>query len=353
MTDAFASIDEFQPVKRDRYQRYLLPDPDKGGKEIPFTRVTTFASSVADMYGLHEWEKRLVVKGVGMRPDLYALACSTPVEDKGTLSRVAKDAKEVAGGSEGANKGTALHSFTESVDRGLDAFAPENFAGDVAAYRKALSDAGIKVLKQYIERIVVIPQYRLAGQLDRILQWLSFGSFIGDLKTGKDLSYSWGDIAIQLSCYANAVAMWDPVNQCYEDMPKLDLARAIVMHLPAEKSQCDLYWVDIAAGWEMAETCMTVRQWRSRKNLATPFKSPDVQFVQDAEVKLLRADPEPLNGGEVSAALAAEFPASLWFEKLRVSRSRAELSAVWKQAEAVGEWTPELEAFGQKIAERF
>lgn len=43
------------------------------------------------------------------------------------------------------------------------------------------------------------------------------------------------------------------------------------MHLPVGEARCDLYMVDIAAGWDMASICGTVRDWRKRKNLAAPY----------------------------------------------------------------------------------
>jgi hypothetical protein len=54
-------------------------------------------------------------------------------------------------------------------------------------------------------------------------------------------------------------------------MPEVDQSEALVMHLPVGEARCDLYMVDIAAGWEMASVCGTVRDWRKRKNLAKRY----------------------------------------------------------------------------------
>lgn len=266
-----------EPIKRDRYGRYLLPDPD-GGKELPWTRATTFAKSVSDTFALSAWAERMVAKGIASRPDLYALAASTSVDDKDTLGRIAQDAKDAAAASAGANLGTALHSFTEAVDRGESPVVPEPWKADVEAYRSTMARAQLRVSPEYIERIVVLPDLRVAGQFDRLL-WRDNGpvgspAIVGDVKTGKSVDYSWGEIAIQLALYAHAALIWDPGSRSYQPMPAVDLERAIVMHVPAAQGRCDLYEVDIAAGWEMTAVCSTVRTWRARRNLAKPIAVP-------------------------------------------------------------------------------
>jgi hypothetical protein len=268
-------------TKRDRYGRYLLPAVD-GKKEQPWTRATTFAKSVADTFGLTQWEVRMVTAGIGMRRDLYALAAATPVDDKDKLNRIAKDAKEAAAASSGANLGTALHSFTEAHDRGEPVNPPEPWNRDLDAYRDALADAQITAVPEWIERIVIVPDLQVAGTLDRVVRLVDGRLVIGDVKTGKDLSYSWGDIAIQLALYANAPLMWNKTTEQYEPMPQVDRNIGIVMHLPAGKATCTIHQVDIAAGWEAAQLCRQVRAWRSRRNLAAQYTpTPAATTVTD------------------------------------------------------------------------
>ncbi|HET7326002.1 MAG TPA: LAGLIDADG family homing endonuclease, partial [Nocardioidaceae bacterium] len=96
--------------------------------------------------------------------------------------------------------------------------------------------------------------------------------------TGRDLSYSWGEIAIQLALYAHAATIYDPASGEHAPMPGVDQHWAVVIHLPVGEARCTLHKVDIAAGWEMAQTCGVVRAWRKRRDLAVP---------------LLPANPEP------------------------------------------------------------
>jgi hypothetical protein len=256
--------------KRDRWGRYLLPDPVTG-RERAWTRATTFAKTVSDMYGLGKWQERMVAFGVANRPDLYALAASTKIDDKGKFDRICEDAKEAAKASSGANLGTALHAFTEQIDAGQDVTVPQPWDTDVKAYTEALTHARITIHRGWIERIVVFPEYGIAGTLDRIVGHPGWPRFrIADVKTGKTLDYSWGEIAIQLAIYANSRWAWQPELDEYDHLPDVDQQSALVMHLPVGQGRCDLYDVDIAAGLEALQLCADVRLWRARKGIAVP-----------------------------------------------------------------------------------
>jgi hypothetical protein len=275
--------------KRDRWGRYLLPDPSTG-KERAWTRATTFAKTVSDMYGLGKWQERMVAYGIANRSDLYALAASTKIDDKGKFDRICEDAKEAAKASSGANLGTALHAFTEQIDAGQDVTVPAPWDADVDAYRTALNTARITMHAPWIERIVVFPEYGIAGTLDRIIGHPDWPTWrIADVKTGKTLDYSWGEIAIQLAIYANASYIWDgPTNGneteylgWWKPMPPVDQSTALVMHLPVGQGRCDLYDVDIAAGLEALQLCADVRLWRARKGIAVPHVSalPELDWL--------------------------------------------------------------------------
>jgi hypothetical protein len=191
------------------------------------------------------------------------------------LDQVAEAAKEAAASSSGANLGSALHQFTERVDRGDQVHVPAPWDADVAAYRKALTEAAIEVRADLIERIIVVRQHHVAGTLDRILHSASWRlPRIGDLKTGKDLSYGWLEIAVQLALYANADAMWNGVTGEYEPMPEVDREKGVVIHLPVGRATATVYEVDIKAGWEIAQVCATVRGLRTRRDLARVMPSP-------------------------------------------------------------------------------
>jgi hypothetical protein len=276
--------DAGQPqVDRDHQGRYMLPPLD-GGKPRPWTRVTTFARAVADTYGLTVWQLRLAARGLAVRPDLVARLLSEP-DDNRVCDEVVAQAQEHAGSTVAATLGTAMHRLTELIDGGepVPPVTP-TIRADLDAYSKALAAARLTVL--HIERIVCVPELGVAGTLDRILD-----GRIGDLKTGADLEPSWREIVIQLALYAHGAAMWNLAESCWEPMPAVDQATAIVMHLPIGQARCDLYDIDIAAGWDAAVSlCGPVRAWRNRKGLARPHRTASATARPPAEAP----DPDPV-----------------------------------------------------------
>lgn len=328
--------------KPDRYGRYRLPHPTSG-RVIPWTRVTTFAKSIADTYKLSMWQQRMAIKGLTLRPDLYASTAATPLEDKSSLDKLVESAKEVAGSKTAAGLGTALHSFTEARDRGEEV-TPGPWSKGIEAYSAALVQHGITVVPGMIERKIISTRFNVAGTFDRIFHTdkpcpsCGKSTCIGDLKTGRDLEYGWNEIAIQLALYAHGDAIWDVEAREYIAMPDLCQCSAIVVHLPALpgkdedgnpiETTATLYDVDITQGWRAAELCEQVREWRRARNLATPR----------AVTVLAPAGPKTTSPG--------------WADRIDVATTPGELSAIWREANARAEWTNELQARGMaRLAE--
>ncbi|MEV4521446.1 hypothetical protein AB0J77_14555 [Micromonospora tulbaghiae] len=320
MTDPFDTPNAAAPAaggvqpdpKRDRWGRYLLPDPGEPGatSTLPWTRATTFAKSISDTFGLTKWQLRMALKGITMRPDLYARASAATIDDKQVLDQVAEAAKEAAASSSGANLGSALHQFSERLDRGEQVQVPPPWDADIAAYRKALTDHAIDVDADLIERIIVVRQHHVAGTLDRIYRSRHWRlPRIGDLKTGKDLSHGWMEIAVQLALYANADAMWNGLTDSYEPMPDVDREVGVVVHLPVGKATATIYEVDLTAGWEIAQVCAEVRGLRTRRDLAKP--------------------------AAVQAAPILDQLAQL----IEQAATEQALTDLWQQATARGQWT--------------
>lgn len=255
--------------KRDHWGRYKLPDPDTG-EERAWTRATTFAESVEDSFGLTKWKMRSVAVGLSKRPDLVTLAETLDVdEDKKQLEDVCEQALNIAGANSRSNLGTALHRMTERLDRGERLRVPEKYKPDMDAYFALKSEAGLQTTPRYIERITVVPELGVAGTMDRIVR-LDGKVYIADVKTG-NLEHAWKKIAIQLALYSHGRALWDDRNGVWEKIPPVDQSQAIVIEIPVGSGTAALWWVDIAKGWEAAQKCTWVREWRKIKDLATKF----------------------------------------------------------------------------------
>lgn len=339
-TDVFASPAKPTPdeggIIRDRWGRYVLPHPETG-VEQGWTRATTYAKALSDTYALHRWGERMVAKGMHLRPDILARVGTT--DDKATLDALCNEAKNAAGSKIGANLGTAVHNYTEQLDRGVELRSigvPSTLVGDIASYGEALRVHGLEPVKSLIERVVICTKYGIAGRLDRVLtnrfpfgRWVGTGElFIGDVKTAAHIGYSWLEVAMQLAIYANADYLWNIAERTFEPMPKIDLHEAVVLHVPVQQSQTVPYRIDIKAGWEYVELAAQIRAARSNKKLALRVGEP---ITTKPVLKAVQTDvPEPLD----------------YRAKIAEAKCRQDLSDIWQHASDRGKWTPELEALG-------
>ena len=254
-----------QEIERDRYGRPLVRGT-KGGKPVAYTRATTIANSLDDPAALTAWKMRMAAIGLTVRSDLL-LAINASQDDKMAINKYIEDAMEVAGASKAATIGTALHTFAEKLDLGQEVNVPNEWAGDLIAYRNATQ----KLNKIFIEQFCVLDKYKIAGTPDRVVEYKG-ERFIADIKTGR-IDHP-NNIAIQLAIYAHGLpyniatatrGSWGDVNK----------DKAIIIHLPAGTGQCKLVWIDIAEGWKGVQFAMKVRQWRDKKGLATPFEEQE------------------------------------------------------------------------------
>lgn len=320
MSDAFETPKANDTREFDRWGRRLLPDPDNmPGGRVGWTRATTLASAVDDMWNIHQWELRMVAHGLTKREDLYALAFNMdPEGDKTELQQVCSDAMEAAKAREGANYGTALHGYVEQSERtpGKLAAMPARWRPYVDAYIAGMKR--VNLTSAAVECIVVNKACKSAGKFDNLLAASSIALSngvpttytIGDLKTEKgDFDYSQRRIAIQLAIYANAEWLWRPAINDYVPMPMVRKDIAYVIHLPvtAPTPEFSIWEVNIAAGWEAVQLALDVRKWRNRKGLMKPITNVSPGRVEDSRTDAKTAALETLASPNVpdDAAIAA------------------------------------------------
>jgi hypothetical protein len=409
--DLFESADgSGRDLPHDQWGRYKLPHPVTGKVEAR-TRMTTFAKSVADTYALNQWMVRMAMKGLTLRPDLLAMVAATPDDNREKLNELAENAKDAAAARAAANLGTAMHAFAEHADRTgtMPPGMPPELTRILAARQRALADHRIVLAPNMIERTVYVPEYDLHGTFDR-WGWVGADSIaerrpqlgeILDDKTGRDLTYGQGEISIQLAGYAHAShmlnrerfwALWDAATagkgpsytpktldpSCWEPMPPTRTDRAIVIHMPVKQAvdsptelpQVTIFEVDIKAGWEAAQLCADVRTWRKNRKLFTVLSvtapARTSPALAAARVELAEADrmtnlafatnaPDEVIDEAIGAeqeALAKvealETRPPTWEEKIRAASSRGDLSKIWREATAAGQWTAELEKLGRE-----
>ena len=297
-------------IPRDGYGRPMIM-PAKGTKRVAYRRATTFVGCLDDQAGLTKWLNRRVAFGMSQSKDLVTAATAADPEDNKKFGQIAEKAIEHAKGILGdpAEVGTALHSFTERIDRGLPlGVVPSEYQADIEAYRKATEH--VEYLG--IETFRVHDEWKVAGTADRI------GIFKGrpmimDIKSGS-IDYP-HKMAMQLAMYARSLPYDIATDKRGTDAQEVDLNYGVIIHLPAGQGRCDLYEIDIAKGWGACLIAKQVWDWRGNKNL-TQLVDPAAQ------------NPQP----------------ATWESLILGADSKDRLREVWRRASELGELTAELKA---------
>ena len=302
-------------VRNGRYQ--IIPEGET--KPRPMTRVTNFAGKASDEYSLTKWKQRNVLVGAAQRTDIVAATLAAN-GDKKELDRLAEAALDAAKANVGRETGTALHSLTEQVDAGMTVDMPSPIKEDLAAYSACLDSLGVTIKR--MEEVVVIPDLNLAGRFDRLVEIMG-KTYVMDLKTGADLSYSWLSIAIQLALYASAKTIYHPDTATHEPMPTVDQRRALVIHLPAGKGVATPYWVDLSIGRKGIRVVQDVLGWRSTKGAAEIAVNPRTE-MREYVVKRVAVIVDEGYGAD----LAARWPGDVPTLKTFCSHTEAEFDLI-------------------------
>ena len=258
------------PTRRDRWGRYEILTP--AGKLTGYTRATTIAKTLDDQSALVNWKGRVVAIGLAARPDLLAAIATTDRDDKKALGQLCERAAEAGGATARRDLGTALHTMLERSWTEPGYQPPAAYAADVAAVHAALAAAGLSVVPDTCERIVVNDTHQIAGTFDLAVTD-GATTFIADVKTGSSMNYGAHGFAIQLAIYATADAFYTQgaANDGTDDhrAPMLHVSndRAVIIHVQPESGTCDLHWLDLTIGRHALELALAVRDVRKTKPL--------------------------------------------------------------------------------------
>lgn len=262
------------PVRRDRWGRYLVLPPE-GGKPIGYTRATTVAKALDDQSSLINWRSRMTAVGLAQRPDLLALV-TTAGDDKRRLDELCDKAAEHGGATIRRDLGSAVHSMLEQRILNPDVTLPEPHRTDVNAILQALAEHGLSIVAGMTEQMIVLDELKIAGTVDLVVEDRNGRRYIADLKTGATVAFGASSWALQLAIYANADAIYrqgpavDGSDDVRIEMPDVNRNIAFIVHCQPGSGHADLHQLDIAAGWEMLPRAVEVRTWRNRKDLLQP-----------------------------------------------------------------------------------
>lgn len=290
-----SSIRTGDPVKLsydDRTHAYWLD-----GKRCK--SISSVAKIPDDTYSLDQWRKRQLLIGVALLPELAERAAAH-FDDRDHLDRMAEEAMAAAKSHTAAARGTAVHRITERIDLNELIIDTPQAQAVRAAWSKALEIAGLEIVPELVERIVVYPEWRIAGRFDRLARRKGDGKLcVLDVKTGSSAVKYPHSVAVQLALYANAPLMAAPLpreggkTEVFEPLPDVDTSVGYVVHMPNDE-EVDVVGVDLEQGWKGAQTCFAVLDWRNSRELLIPVTEVPV------------TDPEPADrAGWITGRLAA------------------------------------------------
>lgn len=236
--------------------------------------VTSVAKIGTDTYALEQWKLRKVVEGLRAKPELLQ---EPALDDPGpripvTSGALVELALEAAGTNDAAAAGTAAHSLSERVDRGEE--VEDHEIQTATNWKLALRAAGLQIVPDLMERVIVHPDQRICGRFDRLARRLSDGRLvIVDLKTGASAKNYPHSTATQMALYANAPLMgtiWEGDSgetSDFEPLPAdLDKNTGYMLHLP-DDGEAGVYAVNIALGWKVCEQVIfPALRWQQTKN---------------------------------------------------------------------------------------
>jgi hypothetical protein len=307
--------------REDSGRPLILPDPEwtpeqteawlgkraKDGR-VPYTRVTTFVEALLEGTALGRWKMRRVALGMGRRPDYVVAAAALTAEDrdKAALNDLAEKALEAAGPN-AADIGTALHQFTERIDRGEPIeHIPDAYVRDLDAYREQVQ----RITWLHREEPMVCDLLECAGTPDGIglVDEPDPDGVVGiprivDLKTG-NVEYTAGKFSAQLGTYANS-ALYDLKTGARTLVPELDTRWGLVLHMPAGMGSAELRWLNLQHGWLGAQLSAPIRKWRTvtHGDLMRPLVKPEPRVVEPGKCAGRKRDGEPCTYKAVSGGM--------------------------------------------------
>lgn len=271
--------------------------------------VTSVAGYPDDEYAINQWRSRHIVIGMAISPALVHRAAAH-FDERDKIQDIAEEALVAAKAHEASGRGTANHRITERVDLGLAWIDTPEARAIRVAWTTALNQAGLEIVPEYIERIIVYPDLLIAGRFDRIARYRTTGRLVVvDVKTGENAIKYPHSTSIQLGLYANAPLVTGPLKptrndsewtDTFEPMPDgVHHDHGIVVYLPPEgPGTC--HRINIERGWEAArQICFPIIRWRKtdKADLVQPFDPPAsrerVTWVRQRVQTIIDAGHEP------------------------------------------------------------
>jgi hypothetical protein len=258
-------------VKHGMWGWYQLPSPSTG-RAVGYPRASTISETLDNQYGLNKWKRRETVRRIfelargdqsfvlhEKYPDITAGVVMDKLQTAlgqkpGAVDDVLDTIDNLMGGAEARELGECVHAWIEGLCLGLVV------RRDVPAIVRPHIDAALRVMEtrgivnrpEYIERVILNDQTdeTVAGRIDCIWELVDTGELVlGDVKTNKDLGYSWLPYGVQVGgVYGWATKMLTLDGKGWEPMPEIRKDYAILLHVPSNQPEkaaaitIDMWW---------------------------------------------------------------------------------------------------------------
>lgn len=242
-------------------------------KAEPYMRASSVSDLVKDTYGLNIWQQNRIGAVVARDEAIRNEWLKLDPDEKGTFydfkALREKTIRKWQGGrsyNRGAGvAGTRFHSVTDKNDTDALFAVDDEFADDLAVYKKVIAEIGDVVAS---EAFVVNHEIGVGGTLDKLIALKipnpdgEMGVHIADLKTGK-VDKKELDFGIQMAVYANSYP-YDPSREdrYAESWHAVNRKWGMVIHLPLGSNRAEIIWVDIAAAWEITKAAILIKETR-------------------------------------------------------------------------------------------
>ena len=259
---------------------------DADGKNQRHSRPSGWGKELDDENALVNWKLNRAIEGVARDPALQARAVAAKPDDRSVWKELREASINAGRGDQGADIGTAIHAMSERWEDPDDDFHPgDPFETHLQAYTAEMERLGLT--SSMIECKLVNMEYRCSGTADRIYRltrplitphgdYLPEGTLvIGDLKTGKTLDFSAPGYAVQTALYAGS-KLYDPESDEFLPTPGINQEWGILVHLPADRVECQFQWVDLEVGRWGAYLTQQVRLWRKNWKNKDGFSCPPI-----------------------------------------------------------------------------
>lgn len=230
--------------------------------------VTAVVGLPDDKSQLNSWKMRQVIIGLAAKPGLLK---DLDTSDRAKGNSVIDAAMSAAGSSDAADYGTHAHKVTEDADRGLPI---EPMAQSIAdRYQALMFAAGLTIVPELIEGVVVFPEERICGRFDRIARRDSDNAaVVVDVKTGMSAVNYPHSTCAQLAMYANAPlrcdigAEGDGETDVFFELPtNMDREIGYVISMPSDGNDA-VYTVNLRLGWAcVQQIILPGLRWRAMK----------------------------------------------------------------------------------------